>query len=102
MLPLKVMAIGAMLTGLPMPALAGPEHIDAIREQCGIQLNFPANVCDCMAAAAAADLNENQQAFTAAQVTSNGQEIARIQTLLSADEAMGVMNFMSGFAGCAD
>ena len=99
MFPVKIIAVGALLTGLSIPALAGPEHIQTIREQCGIQLNVSASVCECIATAAA-DLNENQQAFAAAQVTSNGPEIARIQTLLSAEEALGVMNFMTGFGGC--
>jgi hypothetical protein len=33
-------------------------------------------------------------------VTQNNAEMGRVQSLLSADEAMGVMEFMTTFGGC--
>ena len=94
-------AVGALLAALILPAVAGQEHLDIIYEQCGIQLNKPPAVCSCMSENAGTRLNENQQAFMAAQVTANGAEIQRIQALMSQDEAMVVMQFMTtAIAAC--
>jgi hypothetical protein len=65
-----------------MPALAGQADLAIIHDQCGVQLNQPPPVCDCIASSASVKLNENQQAFMAAQITSNGPEIGRTQALL--------------------
>ena len=82
------------------PALAGPEHLQTIHDQCAIQLNGSAPFCNCLMQAAANTLNDNQQALTAAQVTQNTAEFTRVQAMLSVDEAMGVANFMTTFGGC--
>lgn len=96
--------LGAVLlllaTGAAVPSLAGPEHLEVIQDQCGIQLGGSDAFCSCLSDTAGQTLNENQQAFTAAQVTQNAAEIARVQPMLDANEAMGVMNFMTSFGGC--
>jgi hypothetical protein len=93
-------AAALVAVGAAGPSVAGPQHIQTIHEQCGIQLNGTAAFCTCLSNTAGQTLNENQQAFTAAQVTQNAAEIARVQPLLSADDAMGVMDFMTTFGGC--
>ena len=87
-------AVAALLLGVA-PAFAAQEHLDIISQQCGIQIGQTPAVCGCMAQSAGAQLSENQQAFMAAQVTANGPEIARTQGLLSPDEAVSVMQFMT-------
>jgi hypothetical protein len=82
------------------PAFAGPEHLETLHEQCGIQLNGTAAFCACLQQTANDTLNENQQAFAAAVVTQNNAEMGRVQALFSANEAMGVMEFMTTFGGC--
>jgi len=91
---------GAVLAGLPATALAGQEHLQTLHDQCGIQLNGSAAFCACLMQTAGETLNENQQTFAAAAVLQDNAEMARVQTLFSADEAMGVMNFMTTFGGC--
>jgi hypothetical protein len=86
--------------GLSMPALAGPEHLRTLHDQCGIQLNGSAAFCACLQQTAGDTLNENQQTFAAAAVVQNQAEMQRVQVLLSPDEAMGVMDFMTSFGGC--
>ncbi|MEX0854083.1 MAG: hypothetical protein WD036_12505 [Bauldia sp.] len=88
-----VAAGAAMVMGTA--ALAGPQHLDIIYEQCGVQLNKPPATCNCISDSAGVQLNENQQAFMAAQVTGNGAEIGRTQQLLSPNEAIDVMTFMT-------
>ena len=78
------------------PAMAGEAHLDIIHQQCGVQLGLAPAACDCLRNAAAAELNENQQAFMAARVTNDKAEISRIQPLLSQEEAVGVGTFMTG------
>jgi hypothetical protein len=82
------------------PALAGPEHLQTLHQQCGVQLNGSATFCACLQQTAGNTLNDNQQAFAAAAVTQNNAEMVRTQALFSADEAMGVMDFMTTFGGC--
>lgn len=82
------------------PALAGAEHLDTLHEQCGIQLNGSAAFCACLQQTASDTLNDNQQTFAAAVVTQNNAEMQRVQAMLSANEAMGVMDFMTSFGGC--
>jgi hypothetical protein len=83
------------LTLAAMPALAGQADLAIIHDQCGVQLNQPPPVCDCIASSASVKLNENQQAFMAAQITSNGPEIGRTQALLDQNQALGVAEFMT-------
>jgi len=90
----RLVAVAFLVLGTT-PAFAGQEHLDIIGQQCGAQLGQPPAVCSCMAQSAGAQLSDTQQAFMAAQVTSNGPEIARTQALLSADEAVAVMQFMT-------
>jgi hypothetical protein len=98
---MKRLAILAVIAaGLAPPALAGPEHLQTLHDQCGVQLNGTAAFCACIQQTAGDTLNENQQAFAAAAVTQNNAEMGRVQTLLSGDEAMGVMEFMTTFGGC--
>lgn len=77
------------------PAVAGPQHLQIINQQCGTQLGKPPAVCNCMSQRAGSQLSENQQAFMAAQVTGNAPEIGRTQATLSANDALGVMQFMT-------
>ena len=91
----KTMVAVAALAFATMPAFAAQEHLDIIGQQCAAQLGQTPAVCGCMVQSAGAQLNDSQQAFMAAQVTSNGPEIARTQALLSANEAVGVMQFMT-------
>jgi hypothetical protein len=99
---MKIAAAAALLAaGLSAPALAGPEHLQTIHDQCGVQLNGSAGFCACLMQTAGDTLNDNQQAHTAAQVTRDAAEVARTQVLLSAEEAMGVMTFMTTFGGCS-
>jgi hypothetical protein len=81
------------------PALAGQAELAIIHDQCGVQLNQPPPVCDCIASSAGVQLNDDQQAFMAAQVTANAPEIARTQALLDQNEAMGVAQFMTTAIG---
>jgi hypothetical protein len=85
---------------LAAPVVAGPEHLQTLHDQCGIQLNGSAVFCTCLQQTASDTLNENQQTFAAAAVTQNNAEMQRVQVLLSPDEAMGVMDFMTTFGGC--
>lgn len=97
----RLAVLGAIAAvGLAGPALAGPEHLQTLHEQCGVQLNGSGAFCACLQQTAGDTLNENQQAFAAAAVTQNKAEMGRIQVMLSGDEAMGVMDFMTTFGGC--
>jgi hypothetical protein len=88
-------AILIACAGLAAPALAAQEHLDALERECGPQLGFPASGCKCISAAAAAELNDTQQAFVAAQVTRNKADAARIQGTMTMDEMMQAANFMT-------
>ena len=97
----RLAVLGAIAAaGLAAPAFAGPEHLQTLHEQCGIQLNGSAAFCACVQQTAGDTLNENQQTFAAAAVMQDNAEMQRVQVLLSADEAMGVMDFMTSFGGC--
>lgn len=87
--------LAATLALAVSPAVAGPQHLQIIGQQCAAQLGKPPAVCSCMSQRAGAQLSENQQAFMAAQVTGNGPEIGRTQALLGANDALGVMQFMT-------
>jgi hypothetical protein len=95
----KPLVTVAALAFAVTPAFAAQEHLDIIGQQCAVQLGQSPAVCGCMSQSAGAQLNDNQQAFMAAQVTSNGPEIARTQALLDANEAIGVMQFMTTIVG---
>jgi glutamate-1-semialdehyde aminotransferase len=85
----RLAVLGAIAAaGLAGSALAGPAHLQTLHEQCGTQLNGGAAFCGCLQQTAGDTLNENQQAFAAAAVTQNKAEMARVQVMLSADEAM--------------
>lgn len=95
MISKSTLAAGALVAALTVPAFAGQEHLNIINQQCGVQLGKPPAVCNCMAQSAGTQLNDNQQAFMAAQVTANGPEMARTQALLNPTEAIAVMQFMT-------
>ncbi len=80
------------------PALAGPKDLTVIGQQCAAQ-NRPAAVCNCMVQKAASQLNSNQQAFMAAQMAGNNQEIARIQSMITPQEASATATFMNAVVG---
>ncbi len=89
----------ACVAGCLSPALAGPKDLQVIGEQCASQLKLPAAVCNCMVQKAGAELNSNQQAFMAAQVSGNMAEAARIQSTLTVAEATATGQFMSSVVG---
>jgi hypothetical protein len=94
------LAAAGLALFLSTPAVAGPEHLQTLHDQCGIQLNGSSAFCACLQQTAGDTLNENQQTFAAAAVMQDKTEMQRVQVLLSADEAMGVMDFMTTFGGC--
>ncbi len=96
---LKSILAAALLAATLTPALAGPNDLKIIGEQCGAQLHLSPAVCNCMVQKASTDLNGNQQAFMAAQVTHNTQEIGRVQGLLTTQEAAATGQFMSSVVG---
>ena len=95
-----VAAAAGLALCLAAPAFAGPEHLQTLHDQCGVQLNGTAAFCACLQQTAGDTLNDNQQTFAAAAVTQDNAEMQRGQVLLSPDEAMGVMDFMTTFGGC--
>jgi hypothetical protein len=91
---IRIIVTLALMLGTA-PAFAAPEHLEIIGQQCGVQLNQSPTVCSCVQQNAGTQLSDTQQAFMAAQVTANVPEITRTQGLLTADDAIGVMQFMS-------
>ena len=96
---LKPILAAALLAATLTPALAGPNDLKIIGDQCASQLKLAPTVCNCMVQKASTDLNNNQQAFMAAQVTHNTQEIGRIQGMLTVQEAAATGQFMSTVVG---
>jgi hypothetical protein len=96
----KVVFLAAALAaaGAVAPAFAGPQDLKTIGDQCAAQ-GRAAPVCACMVQKAAKELNGNQQAFMAAQMTGNAAEIARIQSTITAQEAAATATFMGGVVG---
>jgi hypothetical protein len=86
-------------SGFVGPALAGPADLKVIGQQCSGQLHQTPAVCDCMVQKASTQLNSNQQAFMAAQVTGNTAEVARIQSMMTAQEAAATAQFMGSVIG---
>ena len=96
---MKSLLAAAFLAASLSPALAGPEHLTIIGQQCASQLKLSAAVCNCMVQKAGAELNNSQQAFMAAQVTGNTAEVARVQGMMTAQEAVATGQFMTSVVG---
>jgi hypothetical protein len=98
---MRLFLASALLAAAPLavPALAAPQHLKVIGQQCASSLGLPAAVCNCIVQKAGAELNSNQQAFMAAQLSGNTAEVARIQGQLTPAEVTATGQFMSGVAG---
>lgn len=96
----KVVSLSAALivAAMAVPALAGPQDLKTIGQQCAAQ-GHAAAVCNCMVQKAAKELSSNQQAFMAAQMSANAAEIARIQSMITPQEAAATAGFMGGVVG---
>jgi hypothetical protein len=79
-------------------ALAGAQDLKVIGQQCAAQ-GHAAAVCNCMVQSAAKQLNSNQQAFMAAQMSGDAAEIARIQSMITPQEASATASFMGSVVG---
>lgn len=91
----KLFAVLAACAGFTLPVLAAQEHLDTLERECGAQLELSAAGCKCISDAAAAELNEVQQAFVAAQVTKNRAEIMRAQQQMTVNDTMLAGTFMT-------
>jgi hypothetical protein len=92
----SLLTLPFMATGI---ALAGPEHIAGIEQECVQQLGYAPDRCECIGDRAAADLNDNQQAFMYAHATKNTAEAQRLQGVMTIDEMTKAGEFMAGVAG---
>lgn len=95
--PLFVAA--ALLAASLSPALAGPQDLKVIGEQCTSQLKLSDAVCSCMVGKAGSDLTSDQQAFMAAQVKGDTAEVARIQSSMTPEAAAATGQFMATVVG---
>lgn len=87
----------------PAPAVwAAQEHLDTLKNECGVQLSMSSSACACIADKAGAELSDVQQAFVAAQVTRNKPEAGRLQQQMTVAEMMQAGTFMTNAPGaCA-
>ncbi|MDZ4737903.1 MAG: hypothetical protein SGJ07_16295 [Rhodospirillaceae bacterium] len=96
-LPRRVMALAALpLALVASGALAEPEHIAGLWQECQTQLGYSAERCTCLADRLAYQFDDDQEAFMYAHAIENELEIRRLQSILSIGEMQATGNFMSG------
>lgn len=91
----RASAVLIVCAGFAAPALAAQEHLDTLKRECGTQLGLSASGCQCISDSAAAELNDNQQAFVVAQVTGDNAEFTRLQGSMTMDEMMAAGTFVT-------
>ena len=87
-----------LAAGLTSAAHAGPEDLATIERECQAQLGYAPARCACFGETAEAQLSDTQQAFVAAQITSDQVAVAQIQPTMTIDDMVGAGTFMGNVA----
>ena len=87
---------GAVATSTALaatPAIA--DDCDILRRECVKQLKMSSSGCDCIAASAKSDLNDQERGLVVAHVSRDTNGIMNIQKSMPSDSVMKVMTFLA-------
>ncbi|MEX0808867.1 MAG: hypothetical protein WD044_09060 [Dongiaceae bacterium] len=97
-LPRRMTALAALPIALAVSsaALAEPEHIAGLWEECQIQLGFSPERCTCLTEQVSIRFDDDREAFMYAHAVDDELEIRRLQNMLSIGEMQATGEFMNG------